>query len=496
MENKSILVVDKDTENLSLIESRLQARGFVVTTATASEPALRFLEGQNFDLILIAADMELVNGEEITVRIRKASSSCFVPVIMMLGDQQLAKLLHGVQQGFDDFLIKPFDAFTLQLRVLLNIRRAEDRMQANPLTKLPGNIAIEKTVKDKILSGEKYSVCYLDVNNFKSFNDLYGYDKGDDVIRQAARIIVQAARKYASGQPDQAAGGGLNMPARSGGSGQPFIGHVGGDDFIVVTHPDLENKFAKECIREFDRIIPTYYATEDIKRGHVQVKNRKGKNEKFPIMSISIAAVTNLNKKYSSPAEIAQVAAGVKKFLKTQPGSSYLRDRREKQIESFDEAFEVLPGTRDLDLEKVEPLGQFLLAAGLINEYQLGEALKQHLATGKRLGQVLIAMDLVRSYDVGRMLEKKLGVPYVPLAGRQYPRELSRLFTMDYVRTHRVVPVEITNGKLQIAMCDPFDLKVIDDIERTTGYRVVPGLALEEEFEHFFDKYYNRSEAV
>jgi len=474
--------VDKDPGNLALIESRLRVRGFSVVAATTSEQALQLLESRNFDLILIATDLELVNGEELTARIRKASFSCFVPLIMMLGEGQLAELLHGAQQGFDDFLIKPFDALTLQLRVLLNIRRAEERMQANPLTKLPGNIAIERAVKEKIISGGKYSVCYLDINNFKSFNDLYGYDKGDDALRQTARIIAQTARKHDSGRPDR--------------SSQPFIGHVGGDDFIVILNPEYENDFARECIREFDRIIPTYYAAEDIRRGYVQVKNRKGRNEKFPLMAISIAAVTNLNKKYSSPAEISQVAAEVKKFLKTQSSSSYLRDRREKQIESFDEALEVLPGSREMDRDKVEPLGQFLLSAGLINEYQLGEALKQHLATGKRLGQVLIAMDLVRSYDVGRMLEKKLGVPYIALAGREYPRELSRLFTVDYVKTHRVVPVEIRSGKLHIAMCDPFDLKTIDDIERTTGYRVVPGLALEEEFEDFFDKYYNRSEAV
>lgn len=494
--------MDKDPGSLALIESRLRVRGFSVVAATTSEQALQLLESQNFDLILIATDLELVNGEELTARIRKASFSCFVPLIMMLGEGQLAELLHGAEQGFDDFLIKPFDALTLQLRVLLNIRRAEERMQANPLTKLPGNIAIERAVKERIISGGKYSVCYLDINNFKSFNDLYGYDKGDDALRQTARIIALAARQ---GRPAQAAGGGLSEVAqtarkhdagRPDRSCQPFIGHVGGDDFIVILNPEYENDFARECIREFDRIIPTYYAPEDIRRGYVQVKNRKGRNEKFPLMAISIAAVTNLNKKYSSPAEIAQVAAEVKKFLKTQSGSNYLRDRREKQIESFDEALEVLPGARELDRDKVEPLGQFLLAAGLINEYQLGEALKQHLATGKRLGQVLIAMDLVRSYDVGRMLEKKLGVPYIALAGREYPRELSRLFTVDYVKTHRVVPVEIRSGKLHIAMCDPFDLKAIDDIERTTGYRVVPGLALEEEFEDFFDKYYNRSEAV
>lgn len=470
-----ILVVDRDLENLSLIESRLQARGCSVETKRTSREALVALENENFDLILISARMELVNDEELAVRIRKATSTCYIPVIMMLAEADLAALLHGLEQGFDDFLMTPFDPLTFELRVLLNIRRSADRMQANPLTKLPGNIAIEKALKERLSAEKLFSVCYMDINHFKSFNDIYGYDKGDDVIRQTARIIVQIVRRQ---DPHDS-----------------FVGHVGGDDFIVILSPDSEAKFARECIREFDRIIPTYYSDEDQKRGHVLVKNRKGKNERFPIMSIAIAAITNVNRRFTNPAEVAQVASEVKKFLKTQSGSHYLRDRRERQIDKLEEAVEMLVSTEKADApESVEPLGQFLLQAGLLNEYQLGEALKRHLTTGKRLGEVLIAMNLVRSYDVGKMLEKKLGVPYVCLAEREQPREAGRLFTADFVKTHRVLPMEITDGKLKLAMLDPFDIKLIDDIERTTGYRVIPGLALEDEFEQFFEKNYKKVE--
>jgi diguanylate cyclase (GGDEF)-like protein len=475
MENKFILVVDHDPEHLSLTESRLQARNFSVLTARTSRDAVTAIGAQNFDLVMISARMELVDGQDLAVKVRKATSHCYVPIILMLGNEDLAELLHGLEQGFDDFLIVPFDTLTLQLRVLLNIRRMEERMQANPLTKLPGNVAIERAVKERIASGGQFSVVYLDINHFKSFNDVYGYDKGDDVIRQTSRIINQAARKW---DPDHC-----------------FVGHVGGDDFIALLHPDHEKHFARECMREFDRIIPTCYSQEDIRRGFLAVTNRKGKSERFPLMSISVAAVTNLYRKYSNPAEIAQVAAEVKKFLKTQSGSNYLRDRRERQITALEEAMELLPETSD-PAGSEEPLGQFLLAAGLVTEEQLGEALKQHLSSGKRLGQVLISMNLVNSLDVGRMLEKKLGVPYVSLAGRELPRELIRLIRPDYVRTHRVMPVEIRQGKLVLAMLDPFDIKVIDDIERITNYRVSPNIALEGEFETLYDKYYSRAETA
>ncbi|HNV86117.1 MAG TPA: diguanylate cyclase [Candidatus Omnitrophota bacterium] len=478
-EKKRILVVDRDVEYLTLTESRLVARDFSVETAVSSLEAFQKLDSESFSLILISSKMEPLGREALVERARKTISNCYVPIIMMAGEEDLSELIQSLEQGFDDFLIRPFDPLILQLRVLMNIRRTEERIQANPLTRLPGNIAIEKNLKEKISKGELYSVCYLDINQFKSFNDVYGYDKGDDVIRQTARIILQTARQAAK-------------------KGDLFVGHVGGDDFIVMLHPEDEPNFARACLREFDRIIPTYYSEEDRRKGFVFVKNRRGKVEKVSLMSISIAAVTNLSHKFASPAEIAQVAAEVKKYLKTQAGSNYLRDRRGRQIDRLEEACDILtsmpesPGTQEIK----EPLGQFLLSAGLINAEQLDEALKTHLATGKRLGEVLISMNLVRSDEVGRMLEKKLGVPYEPLVSREFSSVLGRLFTSEYVRAHRVLPLELSDGKLRVGMLDPFDLKVIVDIERVTGHRVIPALILEAEFEDFYDRHYKKSEVI
>jgi len=476
MDLKRILVADHDRDCVTLTESRLSARGYSVDTASNSQEALQKLSGEVFDLILISSKMEPVGKESLVEVARKTPTACYVPIIMLANEEDLAELVQGSEQGFDDFLIKPSDPLTLQLRVLMNIRRAEERMQANPLTRLPGNVAIEKILKEKIAKGNPFSVCYIDINQFKSFNDAYGYDKGDDVIRQTARIITQSAKQ--SAREDV------------------FVGHVGGDDFIVVLRAEDEADFARACIREFDRIMPTYYSEADRGRGFVSVKNRKGKTEKIPLMSVSIAGVTNLFRRFVNPGQIAEVAAEVKKYLKTQPGSNYLRDRRERQLNQLDEAFELLSVNerREKPGKLGEPLGQFLLAAGLINEDQLDEALKLHLATGKRLGEVLISMNLVRSDEVGKMLEKKLGVPYYSLHDREFPPGVSRLFSAEYVRTHRVVPVELEEKSLRVGMIDPFDIKIIDDIERVLGCKVVPGLILEAEFEDFYDSHYKKSE--
>ena len=137
-------------------------------------------------------------------------------------------------------------------------------------------------------------------------------------------------------------------------------------------------------------------------------------------------------------------------------------------------------------------LGEILVDAGLISEAQLSVALKKHLETGRRLGQVLISMNAVRSEDVGRMLEKKLNVPYVSLRRMPPPPALLRLFTREFIEAHRAVPVEIVgDGRalaVKIAMCDPFDLKTLDIMERMTNLKPVPCLALEDEFEEFLSR--------
>jgi len=411
-----------------------------------------------------------VGGKMLIQVIRSRSHLMSVPVIMITEEHQLTELMLGHEKGFDDFLVRPFSPLVLQLRVNLNIAKTMERVEANALTHLPGNHAIEKIVLKKIQAGEKFSVLYIDINNFKAFNDHYSFQKGDEAILQTARLLVTTSHAVAR-------------------DGECFIGHIGGDDFIVVLPAELEEVFARQFIDDFDRIIPTYYNRKDRDAGFIRVENRRGKMENFALMSCSVAGCTNLYRNYVNLREIAQDAAEVKTFLKSQPGSHYLQDRRSSPIKQLDEAVHILePEIKPAKPKKrVDPLGQVLVSSGLITEEQLGKALKQHLETGHRLGQTLIDMNLISSQDVGRMLEKKLKVPYFSLRGWTPDPAIFHLFNAEFIFHHRVVPIGVSEDSVRIAMCDPFDLKTLDAIERITGLKPVPYLALEDEFEGFLE---------
>ncbi len=467
---KKILVVEKDDVTRELIVMRLSARHHKVFEATKSKQIMKILDRDVVDLILLSNEMEPVDGKTPIHLIRSRSHLMAIPVIMITEEDRLTELMLGHEKGFDDFLVKPFSPLMLQLRVNLNISKTMERVEANALTHLPGNHAIEKIVTKKIQEGEKFSILYVDINHFKAFNDRYGFQKGDDIILQTARLLVTTSYAVA---PD----------------GECFIGHVGGDDFIVVLPPELEEVFARQFLDDFDRIMPTYYSKGDREAGFIRVENRRGKMENFPLVSCVVAGCTNRYRNYAGLREIAQDAAEVKAFLKTQPGSHYLQDRRCAPIKQVDEAVHILePEVKSATSKKrVDPLGQFLLNAGLITDAQLDAALKKHLETGQRLGQTLISMGLVSSRDVGRMLEQRLKIPYFSLEHWAPPPEVLGLFSREFILNHRLLALEMVEGTLKVAMCDPFDVKTLDTVERITGLKPEPYLALEDEFERYWE---------
>ena len=471
-----ILVADKDPVLRSLVSTRLTARHYQVLEITESAEVLRLLERETVHLILLSTEMERIGGKLLIEKIRERPHLLSVPIILMTEENKIAELVMSQDRGFDDFLIKPFNPLVLQLRVGINIARARQRVEANALTHLPGNASIERMIRRKVDHGEKFSVLYIDINHFKSFNDRYSFEKGDDVLRQTAKLLVQTADAVAA-------------------EGECFVGHIGGDDFVVILSPDKEESYARAFLAEFDRIIPTYYNEPDRKRGLIRATNRQGKRQTFPLMSCSIAACNNLHRSYQGLGEIARDVAEVKAFLKTQPGSHYLRDRRSSPIRKLEEALEILaPEAEEKKPEApAEPLGKVLLHAGLITDEQLTTALKKHLESRERLGQILIAMNAVRSEDVGRMLEKKLNIPYVSLRQMIPNRDTMRLFTMEFIRSHRVVPLENTEEGLKLGMCDPLDLRTFEAIERITGLKPVVRLVLEDEFEDFLDRHNQRT---
>lgn len=465
---QKILIAEKDSETLALLETRLRARGYDVFVAMYSDEAVRLVQKMRFDLILISSAMERADGMELSLKIRRSQTGLGAPIILLADGGELSQLVLSQERGFDDFLIKPFDPFSLQLRVNLNLTRARERLQANPLTGLPGNAAIEEHINRRIERNELFSVCYIDVNHFKSFNDRYGFERGDGVLRHIAQLLARVLEKV-------------------GAEKTGFLGHIGGDDFLAVVSPEHEAKFARECLQEFDRIIPTYYDDADRKQRSVFVKNRNGVPVSYPIMSLSIAAVTNQNRPYRNMSEIARDAAEVKAYLKTQPGSHYLQDRRAKPVTSLEESLEVLAQTESR-ADASKPLGQMLLELGLITKDQLKQAIRRHVETGERIGQVLIQMNAVTSSDVGKCLQGKFNIDYATLKNHTLSEDLVRILDEEFIRTRRVVPLSLQNNRLELAMVDPVDRETIDAIEEISGLKVIPKFTLENEFEDFLER--------
>lgn len=181
-------------------------------------------------------------------------------------------------------------------------------LDASPLTRLPGGIAVENVLKKRLSGGETVALCMLDLDNFKAFNDRYGYAMGNEVIKATARIVESSVQER--GNPDD------------------FVGHVGGDDFSVITRPERHTAICEEIIQRFDAQIANFYNQEDRERKCIVSKNRQGQIMEFPLMSISIAVVTNAKKKDMDHLKMGEVAAELKEYVKTLPGSNYLLDRR------------------------------------------------------------------------------------------------------------------------------------------------------------------------
>lgn len=207
----------------------------------------------------------------------------------------------------------------LEQHIRAMMRKIQESQQlcldASPLTRLPGNIAIEQVLKEKMDKGEKFALCYIDLDDFKAFNDRYGYARGSELIKLTGEIIYTA--KHDHGDPED------------------FIGHIGGDDFVVITAPENVDIICPAIIAAFDRVVPDLYDEEDRQRGSFEGVDRYGVTRRFSLISISIAVVSDTRRHFTSPLEIARVATEIKDYVKSLPGSNYLVDRRTSQREGI-----------------------------------------------------------------------------------------------------------------------------------------------------------------
>ncbi|MEW6097328.1 MAG: response regulator [bacterium] len=323
MDKKHILVVDDEREILNLIRDTLEIKGYEVSTAQSGEEALEELKEKIPHLIILDILMPEIDGYEVCQRIRKNSALKYLPIIMLTGKDSVADEIKGWRMGIAEYITKPFDIEELLAIIDTTIYRTYLGLDANPLTKLPGNNAIREEINRCIEDKKPFATCFLDLDNFKAFNDHYGFDRGDEVIKFTANIIIKTVHSI--------------------GDEKDFIGHIGGDDFVVIIHPDKVDLICQEIIKEFDKAIPDLYSKEDLQRGYIISLNRKGEKAKFPIMTISIAVVTNKKRDLKHLVEVSTIGTELKEYAKTFFGSNYIVDKRmgeEKDIKESDQILE------------------------------------------------------------------------------------------------------------------------------------------------------------
>jgi len=305
-----ILVVDDDPDIRDILKLTLSEENYEVLEAADGQEALNIIATKALNLVLLDYKMPKIDGQEVCRRVKKDLLLRHLPIIMLTAKGDIDDKVGGIDAGVDDYIVKPFEPKELLARIRMILRRTERDLEANPLTHLPGNVSILNELGRRLESKSLFAIGYIDLDKFKAYNDKYGFEHGDEVIRETARILIRAVHQF--GNPDD------------------FIGHIGGDDFVVVTTPNIVDNICKKIITDFEKTVPTFYNETDRKNGYIFAFNRKRKEQKIPLLSVSIGVVTNESRKIDHVAQIGEIGAELKAYAKRLERSNYIKDKRQK----------------------------------------------------------------------------------------------------------------------------------------------------------------------
>jgi len=311
MPKPRILIVDDDPDILDVLEITLTEEDYEIIKATNGEEALNIIKTKPLNLVLVDYNMPKMNGRQVCSEVKKDLLLAHLPVIMVTGKGEINDKVSVINAGADDYIVKPFEPKELLARVKMCLRRTQRDLDANPLTKLPGNAAILEQLSKCLESKKSFAVCYADLDKFKAYNDTYGFEHGDNVIRETARMILRVTQER--GRPED------------------FVGHIGGDDFVIVTVPEYTDSLCQKIIEEFEKLSPTFYNETDRKNGYIIGKDRRGHAQKIPLLSISIGVVTNEARKIDHVAQIGEIGAELKAYAKSLERSNYVKDKRKDE---------------------------------------------------------------------------------------------------------------------------------------------------------------------
>lgn len=308
MAKSKIIIIDDDPDIRDVLKITLSEEGYEIYDAENGEEGLSLIRSKTPNLVIVDYKMPKMDGPTLCSIVKKDILMRHMPIIMLTGKSDVTDKVSGINAGADDYMVKPFEPQELLARIRMTLRRTEQDLDANPLTRLPGNVSILGELQMHIDAKISFAVAYADLDKFKVYNDKYGFQHGDEVIRETARLLIRSTQEL--GNPTD------------------FIGHIGGDDFVIVTTPDKVQSICTRIIEEFEKVSPSFYNETDRAAGFIVGKDRKGIEQKFGLLSVSIGIVTNEKRVLTHVAQIGEIGAELKEAAKRIDRSSFVKDKR------------------------------------------------------------------------------------------------------------------------------------------------------------------------
>ena len=302
-----IFLLMQDEELAASIQSLWSSDRIIWTVFSSGGSALEQVFSEPPDMVIAEQFLPGLNGIEVLRMLKEENVYRQICAILVVKSEHLPTLsIAGLD--VDELLILPTTDDKLRARVALALHRTRLTLDANPLTRLPGNTSIIHTVQRLLSGGTAFALAYADLDHFKPYNDKYGFSRGDEVLLMAARLIVNTVNARHC------------TPA--------FSGHIGGDDFVFILPLEVMEDACKQLVGDFDAIVPSFYDPGDRARGSIFSHDRKGHKLIFPFLSISIAVVLNTDARYSHYAQLSHTAGQLKQAAKAISGSGYVIDQR------------------------------------------------------------------------------------------------------------------------------------------------------------------------
>lgn len=315
---KKIYILDENEELLNDLKNTMKKeRAITIERYSADEIGEALINIP--DIIIINEDGIKGKMKDLFKYIKTNADNSITPIIVVSNNNKEEHIIEILKNDVEICLNSKVNSEILYHSIMNLIKLLNRNRMVSPLTGLPGNVQIQAEMTRRLSKGKKYAMMYIDLDNFKAYNDTYGFSNGDEMIKLTARVISKNI---------------LEIDEKDGN----FVGHIGGDDFVAIVEDENYEQICQNIITEFDKTVEKYFTDEDVERGYIEVENRKGVMEQFPLTSISVAVVEVTKQRFKNTLEIGEAGAVVKHLAKTIYGSTYVIDRRKNRDEIFDKA--------------------------------------------------------------------------------------------------------------------------------------------------------------